>query len=82
GAANAAVEAGVLKSGKHPDAAQVFVNWLASVDAQKIVLALGTPSRANIPGSTVDFATLKPNAPVTAAQQTAFVKEFNSLFRK
>ncbi|HSY16026.1 MAG TPA: extracellular solute-binding protein, partial [Jatrophihabitantaceae bacterium] len=81
GAGVAALEVGVLKSSKHPDAAQVLTNWLATENAQELVLATGTPARANVPGNSVDFATLKPNFPVTAAQQEAFVGQFNALFR-
>jgi len=79
---SSALEAGVLKTAPHSDAAQVLANWLATENAQQIVIGTGgTPARANVPGSTINFATLKPTSPVTAAQQKAFVNEFNALFR-
>jgi iron(III) transport system substrate-binding protein len=80
GAAVAALEAGVLKTAAHPAAAQVFANWLASEDGQKAVLGVGTPVLSNVPGNSIDFATLKPTFPVTAAQQQAFISQFNALF--
>jgi iron(III) transport system substrate-binding protein len=81
GVAVGALEAGVLKSGPHPAAAQVFANWLASEQAQQIILATGTPARANVPGNPINFATLTPTPLDTAAQQTTFVNQFNALFR-
>ena len=82
GAAVAALEAGVLKTASHPAAAQVFANWLASEDGQKAVLIVGTPALSNVPGNNIDFATLKPGYPVTAARQQAFVDQFNALFHQ
>jgi iron(III) transport system substrate-binding protein len=82
GVAVGALEAGILKSGPHPAAAQVLVNWLASEQAQQIVLATGTPARANVPGNPTEFSTVTPTPSDTAAQQTAFVAQFNALFRK
>jgi iron(III) transport system substrate-binding protein len=82
GAAVAALDAGVLKTAPHPAAAQVLANWLASEDGQKAVLIVGTPARSDVPGNDIDFAALKPTYPVTAAQQQAFVDQFNALFHQ
>ena len=82
GAAVAAVEAGVLKKAPHPAAAQVLANWLASEDAQEAVLMVGTPARSNVPGNNIDFASLKPTYPDSAAQAAAFVNRFNVLFHQ
>jgi iron(III) transport system substrate-binding protein len=82
GAAVAALEAGVLKTAPHPAAAQVLANWLASENAQKAVLIVGTPARSNVPGNDIDFAALKPTYPVTVAQQDAFVDRFIALFHQ
>jgi iron(III) transport system substrate-binding protein len=82
GAAVAALETGVLKTASHPAAAQVLANWLASEDGQEAVQIVGTPARSNVPGNDIDFATLKPTYPVSAAQQQAFVVRFNALFHQ
>jgi iron(III) transport system substrate-binding protein len=82
GTAVAVLDAGVLKSAVHPNAAQVFADWLASVDGQKPVEVSGIPARSNVPGSAIDFATLKPSLPVPPAAQAAFVDLFNKEFHK
>jgi iron(III) transport system substrate-binding protein len=82
GAPAAAIEAGVMKTAQHPAAAQVLANWLASVDGQKAVLVVGTPARSGVPGNDIDFAALKLAYTVTAAQQQAFVNQFNALFHQ
>jgi iron(III) transport system substrate-binding protein len=82
GAGVAGLETGILKTAPHPNAAQVFANWLASEDGQKCVLSSGTPARSNVPGNDIDFASLKPSVPVTPDQQKAFVAQFNALFQR
>jgi iron(III) transport system substrate-binding protein len=82
GAGVAGLEAGILKTAPHPNAAQVFANWLASEDGQKCVLSSGTPARSNVPGNDIDFASLRPSVPVTPDQQKAFVAQFNALFQR
>jgi iron(III) transport system substrate-binding protein len=74
------VEGGIIKNAAHPNAAQVFANWLASAEAQTIILASGTPARSNVPGNTIDFKSLTPTPPASAADQQAFVAQFNSMF--
>jgi iron(III) transport system substrate-binding protein len=80
GACVPGVEGGILKNAPHPNAAQVFANWLASAEAQTIILASGTPARSGIPGNNIDFASLTPTPPVSAADQATFVAKFNSMF--
>ena len=82
GAGVGGLETGILKTAPHPNAAQVFANWLASEDGQKCVLSSGTPARSNVPGNDIDFASLKPSVPVTPDQQKAFVAQFNALFQR
>jgi len=82
GAGVPSLEAGVLKSAAHPDAAQVLANWLASEDGQKAVLVSGVATRSNVPGNDIDFATLTPTSSVSADQQKTFVDTFNALFHK
>jgi iron(III) transport system substrate-binding protein len=74
------LQAGIIKNSPHPDAAQVFANWLAGPEAQAILLQSGTPARSGVPGNTIDFASLKPTIPDNPAQQSAFLTKFNSLF--
>lgn len=80
GACVAGNQGGILADAPHPNAAQVFVDWLASDAGQTPFLGSGTPAKSNVPGNDIDFASLEPTSPVTADDQSEFVDEFNSLF--
>ncbi|HXC76256.1 MAG TPA: extracellular solute-binding protein [Candidatus Acidoferrum sp.] len=82
GAGVSFLEGGVSKSAPHPYAAQVLANWLASVEGQQAVEVTGTPARANVPGSTGEFAKLMPTKLISQTDANAFVNQFNSMFHK
>jgi iron(III) transport system substrate-binding protein len=81
GACVPTLEGAVLKAAPHPNAAQVFADWIMSEEAQSILNQSVTPARSNVPGATVDFADLEPTAPASPEEHQAFIAEFDRLFR-
>jgi iron(III) transport system substrate-binding protein len=76
-----ALEGAVLDEAPNPNAAQVFVNWYMSEEAQAILTGTGYATRSNVPGSDIDFADLEPTVPASPEEHQAFIAEFDSLFR-
>lgn len=81
GACVAAVEAGILSEAQHPNAAQVFANWMMTEEAQALFTNTGHPAREEVPGALVNFSELEPDVPVSSEEHQEFIDRFNRLFR-
>jgi iron(III) transport system substrate-binding protein len=81
GACVPATEGAILADAPHPNAAQVFADWLLSEEGQAVFLVQATPARSGVPGTDVEFADLEPTTPANAEAHQAFIAEFDQLFR-
>jgi iron(III) transport system substrate-binding protein len=85
-ASGAEDDAAVLSNAPHPAAAQLFVNWLMSSDAQKLLTTKLAPMAAptNPSSAKVKWDDLHVYDPQvwTEQKQDDFMKNWNSLFQK
>jgi iron(III) transport system substrate-binding protein len=79
------VPSGLVKKARHPNAAKLFLNFLASDDGQKVVGSITSPARA-VPGAPVpreadpNLWTIVPWPSVTGDAYKAAVDRYTSIF--